>query len=79
MQTKSSERTFTLVLVILGIAGALFSLYKLYNYTVNGDQVGMFITGALLIIFTVFTINNYLKLRRLQRPNYKKNDSEEIL
>ena len=66
-------------MVVLGIAGILISIYRLYNYSRNGDQFGMFVSGGLIIIFTVFTINNYLKLRRISQTTNNKSDSEEIL
>ena len=79
MQNTNSAKIFSTIMVVLGIAGALISVYRLYNYSVNGDQFGMFISGVLIIIFTIFTINNYLKLRRIRRSGNKKNDSEEIV
>lgn len=77
MQKVVFGKTYSLIVMILGIAGIIFSAFRLYYFTVNGDQFRMFVTGGLIIMFTVLTINNYFNLQRLQR-NKKKDDTEIV-
>lgn len=71
--------TFTIITVVMGIILIAYNVYRLFDDIRNGDQLLVFRSAALILFFTILTVNRYIDLRRMQNPKKHTNDSEPMI